>query len=490
MVSVQYGPEVERAVAVLLELADNGEVAEAALDRTVARLQVPAMAYREVRAELEDRGIAVVPSDEASTAEPDGRSRRSAGSFTGDGFAHFLRVAGGHRLLTAEEEADLGHRVQQGANAEKILCDQAQDLPPEVVKKLLARVDDGMRAKHELIRCNMRLVVHMAKRFHPRTRRLSLEFEDLVQEGVTGLNRAAEKFDPTKGFKFSTYATWWIRQSMQRAISTQGRLIRLPVHVEEQIGKVRTMMARAERENRRLSVVDVAEALSMNEGRAADLLLLATGGGVGAIRSIDDPIGEDGDATLGDLVEDETSPDPEREAIRTAARETLHEALNVLNERERIVIERRYGLEGERATLEELGHLFGLTRERIRQIEKVAFGKLRKSQVTRRLDGLADVFSDGTLWDRPVAERPEVDQFPHLSPQQLMVVGEKLHLLPPLERQLITELYLTSGAADTSVLARQFGHPVGQLRTLTRAALSRLFPPELDTAEVQRVLAS
>jgi RNA polymerase sigma factor (sigma-70 family) len=381
--------DVSRAVEALVELADEGAVRERDVDRIVTRLQVPAIAYREVLVELEERGIEVVPADAAAdepqTAAGRAPGRRSRGGH--GGFGHFLRVAGDHAVLTAEQEQALGRRIHNGDRARTMLEERGGSLTGEQRKVLAARVADGLAARNELVTHNIRLAVHVAKRYFPQIRGLSLEFEDIVQEAVLGLNRAAEKFDPTMGYKFSTYATWWLRQAISRGIVDRGYLIRLPVHVHEHLAKVRRYLRGQEARREPVDVDELTTKLGLPRERVEDLLVLATGGGVGAVRSLDLPVGDDGSDTLGDLIEDGDERSTEDAALDGIEADELRRMLEEkLTSRERQVIELRFGLDGHgERTLEDIGERFGLTRERIRQIQKTAIEKLQQPKILELL---------------------------------------------------------------------------------------------------------
>lgn len=383
-------PEVLRAVDALVGLAVDGQVSERDVDRVVSRLQLPAIAYRDVLVELQERNVDLIHEDDlAGPRESDSSSpRRTAGGGGGHGgFGHFMRTAGGHRVLTAEEERALAIRIQNGQRAAEMLTEHGDALDERKIQVLHTRVEDGSAAKKELMRHNVRLAVHVAKRFTPQVRRLSLEFEDVVQEAIIGLNRAAEKFDPTRGLKFSTYATWWVRQSIQRAIANQGHLIRLPIHIQDLVWKLTKYLHECERRQQSVDLDVAASRLGTTRERTEDLLILATGGGVGAVRSLDIPIGDEGDAALADFLEDEEAVDPQVEVLEgEKARVLLDTMADKLTDRERAVLELRFGFRDDHPrTLEEIGQEFGLTRERIRQIQNNAFKTLRQPEVARLL---------------------------------------------------------------------------------------------------------
>jgi RNA polymerase sigma factor (sigma-70 family) len=312
-----------------------------------------------------DSGLEVVDDltddDAGVTAAPSGTS-------TTDGVRHYLNAIGRVPLLSAEEEVDLAKRFQAGMVAAARLA--AGGPTPVEVAKLRRLVREGEAAQERLVTANLRLVVSVARRYLGR----GLSLLELVQEGNLGLMRAVEKFDHTKGYKFSTYATWWIRQALTRGAANKARAVRLPVHVHELVAKIRrTEFDLLQVVGRDPTDDEVAEALGLDVDRLRELRLAGR-----EVTSLDRTVGEDGDTTLGDLVPDDDALDPYEEATAGVARAELDAALAHLHDRERGVLELRYGLTGgEPRTLEEIGEHFGVTRERIRQIEKKTLAKLR-----------------------------------------------------------------------------------------------------------------
>ena len=334
----------------------------------------------EVATSARDRGIEVVDDlseDGATPPEP-----TSTGTTT-DGVRQYLNAIGRVELLSAEEEVDLAKRYHAGVAARAMTVNPALADTPTKRSTLAQVMADGDRAQERLVTANLRLVVSIARRYLGR----GLSLLELVQEGNLGLMRGVEKFDHTKGYKFSTYATWWIRQALTRGTANKARSVRLPVHVHELVAKVR----RAEFEllqvlGRDPTDTEVAETLGISTGRLLELRLAGR-----EITSLDRTVGEDGDTTLGELVRDDDAPDPELCATTELARLELLATLEDLHERERGVLELRYGLTGEDpATLEEIGERYGVTRERIRQIEKNVLAKLRHPAHAQRLRALAD----------------------------------------------------------------------------------------------------
>ena len=269
----------------------------------------------------------------------------------------YLREIGKIPLLTAEEEFELAQKIVNGTEKEK------------------------KKAKDKMAESNMRLVVSIAKRYSGR----GLDFLDLIQEGNTGLRRAVEKFDPDKGFKFSTYATWWIRQAITRAIADQARTIRIPVHMVETINKVlRTQRRLTQELNREPSTEEIAKAMGMEPEKIEYVMKIKQD-----IASLDASVGRDGeddDSSLGDFIEDEERISPEDSAATQLLKEQIASILQTLTDREQKIIKMRFGIGGGKShTLEEVGAEFSVTRERIRQIEAKALTKLRKNKETKKL---------------------------------------------------------------------------------------------------------
>ncbi len=303
-------------------------------------------------------------------------------SSTADSVRQYLNEIGRTNLLTAEQEVDLAKRYQAGLHAASVLTAQP-GLTARQKAQLRLIVRQGQRAKDHMIQANLRLVVSVARKFRGR----GVDLLALIQEGNLGLIRGVEKFDHTKGYKFSTYATWWIRQALQRGLANTGRTVRLPVHVHELMGKIRyAEFAMLQVLGRDPSEEEVADELGLTVDRLREVRLAAQ-----EVASLDKPIGEDGDATMGELVPDLRAVDPATSAATVMARHEVQQALSALNDRERIVLMLRYGLmDGEEHTLEDIGSQFGLTRERIRQIEKKTLTKLRHPSRGFQLRGLLD----------------------------------------------------------------------------------------------------
>ncbi|MDI9887613.1 RNA polymerase sigma factor [Streptomyces sp. HNM0645] len=299
-----------------------------------------------------------------------------------DLFRQYLREIGRIPLLTAAEEVDLARRVEAGLFAEEKLGN-TPDLDSQLALDLDRLVVMGRMAKRRLIEANLRLVVSVAKRYVGR----GLTMLDLVQEGNLGLIRAVEKFDYARGYKFSTYATWWIRQAMSRALADQARTIRVPVHVVELINRVVRVQRRMLQERGyEPTSEEVAAQLDLPPERVGEVLRLAQ-----EPVSLHAPVGEEDDVSLGDLIEDGDAASPVESAAFLLLREHLEAVLSTLGERERKVVQLRYGLaDGRPRTLEEIGRIFGVTRERIRQIESKTLGKLRDHAYADQLRGYLD----------------------------------------------------------------------------------------------------
>ncbi|MGW2375901.1 RNA polymerase sigma factor [Kitasatospora sp. NPDC001683] len=313
---------------------------------------------------------------------PESPESSEGGGPAADLLRQYLREIGRIRLLTAAEEVELARRIEAGLFAEERL-DGDPPPPDPLARELDTLVVLGRIAKRRLIEANLRLVVSVAKRYVGR----GLTLLDLIQEGNLGLIRAVEKFDYARGYKFSTYATWWIRQAMSRALADQARTIRVPVHVVELINRVvRVQRALLQERGLEPSPADIATALELTEARVRELLRLAQ-----EPISLHTPVGEEDDVALGDLIEDADAASPAESATFLLLRQHLDAVLATLGERERQVVQLRYGLDdGRPRTLEEIGAVFGVTRERIRQIESKTLVKLRDHAYSEQLRGYLD----------------------------------------------------------------------------------------------------
>jgi RNA polymerase sigma factor (sigma-70 family) len=301
---------------------------------------------------------------------------------TTDLVRQYLNDAGRHELLDKESEADLAKRYQAGLAADVLLGDKRLTRTRKARLRMISR--DGARAKETMVQANLRLVVPQARKFSGR----DLDFIELIQEGNLGLLRAVEKFDHTKGYKFSTYAVWWIRQALQRGVASKGRTIRVPAHVWELYGKLRSAELRLrQQKGGDPTEEEVAEEVGLTAQRVREVR-----DAMQELVSLDRPIGEDGDATMGDLIPDLGVIDPADTALEGDALSQIDAALSELEERERLILVLRFGLHGqEPQTLEQIGEHFGLTRERIRQMQNRALAKLRHPSRAHNLSGLLDV---------------------------------------------------------------------------------------------------
>ena len=300
-----------------------------------------------------------------------------------DGVRLYLNEIGRVDLLLAEEEVDLAKRVVAGAAAAVLLVAPVRELDSERRARLRRIERLGHDAKQGMIEANLRLVVSIAKRYLGR----GLLLADLIQEGNLGLIRAVEKFDHTRGYRFSTYATWWIRQMISRSIADQSRTIRIPVHLVETMNKVRRVeRSLVQRLGREPTLEEVAAEVGLDMERLEEFRRL----GVDPA-SLDAPVGEDGESSMGELIEDRSAVVPLRAASQLLLREDLDTVLADLGTRERLVIERRFGLvDTQPRTLDQVGNELGLTRERIRQIEAKALAKLRHPSRREILAGYLD----------------------------------------------------------------------------------------------------
>lgn len=303
-----------------------------------------------------------------------------------DSVRQYLNEIGRVPLLNHEEEIDLGRRIEAGQAASEILEKRA-DLSERERRHYQRVIEDGQAARDHLINANLRLVVSIAKKQHRR----GMPILDLIQEGNRGLMHAADKFDYKRGFKFSTYATWWIRQSINRAVADQGKVIRLPVHIHESFAKINRTRRMLEQE---LQADPTPEqiARALGDGWTADKVEKTISYALNDPTSFETPIGDEGDTTLGELLTDDNN-DPEEAATDQLLHERLHAALDKLEEREATIVRLRRGLtgNGREHTLEEVSRLVGITRERVRQIEARALRKLKFAEFRKpNLRGFLD----------------------------------------------------------------------------------------------------
>jgi RNA polymerase primary sigma factor len=317
---------------------ERGLIAEDALEALAYEHELDEDEVAAVRSELEERGVEI--SREAEKVRP--VTPEPEQPLPTDSLTMFMNEIGRYKLLTAAEEVELAKRVERG----------------------------DVEAKARMINSNLRLVVSIAKRYQ----RQGIALGDLIQDGIIGLNRAVEKFDYRKGFKFSTYATWWIRQACQRAVANQARTIRVPTHVHER----RVKLGRARRkfeleEGREPTAEELAEATGLDLQHVEEALEIAE-----VSASLNQAIGNEGDGELGDLFADPSASDPEEEAGDAVRRQEVRAAVQELPERERRILELRYGFHGQQQPLEAIGRELGITRERVRQLERDALARLAR----------------------------------------------------------------------------------------------------------------
>ena len=300
---------------------------------------------------------------------------------TSDTVGLYIKQAGKVPLLTREEEQQLTKLIEEGREAQKKLA--SEELTLDEREKLSRIVDEGWEAFEHLIQANSRLVISIAKKYVGR----GVSFLDLIQEGNIGMMRAALKFDRDRGYKFSTYATWWIRQAITRAIADQGRTIRVPVHMGDKINKMIRMQHQLKQDlNREPNHEELAEALNISPEDVQDMMKHAR-----RPLSLEMPTGKEDDAQLGDFIPDKEITPPDEEATGILLREHLQEALSELPPRETKILEMRYGLvDGKTLTLNEVGKKMGVTRERIRQIEAQALRRLRNPRIQEKLQAYLD----------------------------------------------------------------------------------------------------
>ncbi|HEX2978905.1 MAG TPA: sigma-70 family RNA polymerase sigma factor [Anaerolineaceae bacterium] len=297
---------------------------------------------------------------------------------TDDTVGLYLKEMSRVPLLTTEEELDLARRIERGRHSKKELLHSVGRLSPQRRQELENQIQDGVLAREHLIKANTRLVVSVAKKYIGR----GVPFLDLIQEGNLGLMKAVEKYDYHRGFRFSTYATWWIRQTITRSIADQGRTIRVPVHMIDRIRQLYKLTHELEQKLGRIPTVDeLASEMNLTQRKVQWMLRVSW-----LPLSLDSPVGDEEDSELGMFVEDDITPTPIQSAYRNMLRDKIEEVLATLSPREARILRLRFGLDnGHTYTLEEVGQKFGLTRERIRQIEGKALRRLRHPRRARQL---------------------------------------------------------------------------------------------------------
>jgi RNA polymerase primary sigma factor len=398
--------DVDAELVDLAELVDDSDDVISELESGEAEADVADPASPDAGDDADGTAVAIADVGAGKPAAPDvpGRQGKAAGEegedeafvygdddedlpaaqvavagATSDPVKDYLKQIGKVPLLNAEQEVELAKRIEAGLFAEEKLSEGRGTLHPDARVDMEWIASDGRRAKNHLLEANLRLVVSLAKRYTGR----GMLFLDLIQEGNLGLIRAVEKFDYTKGYKFSTYATWWIRQAITRAMADQARTIRIPVHMVEVINK----LARVQRQmlqdlGREPTPEELAAELDMTPEKVIEVQKYGR-----EPISLHTPLGEDGDSEFGDLIEDSEAIQPGEAVSFTLLQEQLHSVLDTLSEREAGVVSMRFGLtDGQPKTLDEIGKVYGVTRERIRQIESKTMSKLRhpsRSQVLR-----------------------------------------------------------------------------------------------------------
>ena len=333
----------------------------------------------EVMEEADDEGFTLTESN----ADQFESALSAEGVAIDDPVKVYLKEIGRVPLLTPEEDVNLALTIKAGSEAKEKYDADPDALSEEEKAACLKAIKKGVAARKRLSEANLRLVVSIAKRYVGR----GMQFLDLIQEGNLGLIKAVEKFDHTKGFKFSTYATWWIRQAITRAIADQARTIRIPVHMVETINKVKKVSSQLLHEQgKEPTAEEIAERLEMSVDKVREIMRVAQ-----EPVSLETPIGEEEDSHLGDFIPDDEAPVPAEVASHTLLREQLSEVLDTLTEREEKVLRLRFGLvDGRPRTLEEVGKEFNVTRERIRQIEAKALRKLRHPSRSKKLKDFLD----------------------------------------------------------------------------------------------------
>ncbi|HUR18816.1 MAG TPA: sigma-70 family RNA polymerase sigma factor [Acidimicrobiales bacterium] len=381
----------------LMTVLEPVELSRALIDEVVARVQAEGIVYdgaedaavvMEPLAELVEEPPAPAPapanSQETAVAQKEfSTARRDWGGPGADAVRMYLKEIGKVPLLAGTQEVSVAQRIEEGlAAAERLARLEAQygrrdRIPPKRQVREKRLVADGELAKEELINANLRLVVSIAKRYRNR----GMAFLDLIQEGNVGLIRAVEKFDYTRGFKFSTYATWWVRQAITRAIADQARTIRIPVHMVETINKVAQVHRQLLQENsREPTVEELSQRADMSPDRVRDILRISE-----PTVSLEQSVG-DNEYSLQDVIEDRSAIVPADAAARTMLNDAVKETLALLTTREQEVVRLRFGLDdGQVRTLEEVGRHFGVTKERVRQIESKVLVKLRQPIRSQRL---------------------------------------------------------------------------------------------------------
>jgi RNA polymerase primary sigma factor len=366
---------------------DAGQVTSEDVSAAMQAAEIPPEQMDSILLVLTEEGVEIVDTtsdmDDDDAADLASRRKRAEEELamktpTSDPVRMYLKEIGKVPLLTAEEEVDLAKRIEAGLFASEKIQTPGKKVAEKLRRELEAIERDGQIAKRKLVEANLRLVVSIAKRYVGR----GMLFLDLIQEGNLGLIRAVEKFDYTKGYKFSTYATWWIRQAITRAIADQARTIRIPVHMVETINKlIRIQRQLLQDLGREPTPEEIAHEMDLTPDKVREILKVSQ-----EPVSLETPIGEEEDSHLGDFIEDSDAVVPIDAASFILLQEQLDSVLHTLSEREKKVIQLRFGLtDGHPRTLEEVGREFGVTRERIRQIESKTLSKLRHPSRSQKL---------------------------------------------------------------------------------------------------------
>jgi RNA polymerase primary sigma factor len=377
----------ERAVELLLERADSqGFLTIEDLMEAFPEGDDDTEALNKLILSLRKQGVEIVDhetvQEEASEEDEDEEETSSRSSLehvgTDDTVGLYLKEMSRVSLLSVEEELSLAKRIEAGREARVELVENAPEMTKEREQELRALAKDGEQAWEHLIKANTRLVVSVAKKYIGR----GVPFLDLIQEGNLGLMKAVEKFDYTRGFRFSTYATWWIRQAITRSIADQGRTIRIPVHMIDRIRELYKVSHELEQNlGRKPFANEIAEVMKVNIRKVQWMMRISW-----LPLSLESPVGDEEDSELGMFVEDDQTPSPMEVTYKSMLRDKIDEVLNSLSPREARILRLRFGLDNGRSyTLEEVGQKFGLTRERIRQIEGKALRQLRHPQKARQL---------------------------------------------------------------------------------------------------------
>lgn len=385
--------EIENVRDLVTRAQEKGNITSDEIADALQEIELTTEQIENIYAALMELGVEIIdtPPEEIENvteeAEEDEERVKKKIDFsvkapTNDPVRMYLKEIGKVPLLTAEEEVYLAKRIEKGEAAAAKLGGKRK-LSREQRRSLRLLVEEGLAAKRKLVEANLRLVVSIAKRYVGR----GMLFLDLIQEGNLGLIRAVEKFDYRKGYKFSTYATWWIRQAITRAIADQARTIRIPVHMVETINKlIRLQRQLLQNLGREPTPEEIAEKMDLTPEKVREILKVSQ-----EPVSLETPIGEEEDSQLGDFIEDQEAVIPANAASFVLLQDQLREVLDSLSERERRVIELRFGLKnGHPRTLEEVGRVFGVTRERIRQIESKTLSKLRQPSRSHKLKDYLD----------------------------------------------------------------------------------------------------